>query len=77
MCAGALVLARVDRVVFGTWDEKAGMGGSVGDVLRHPRLNHRPEVLAGVLAADAAAMLRAFFMSRRGGAFVDTSQAPA
>ncbi|MEO8624729.1 MAG: tRNA adenosine(34) deaminase TadA, partial [bacterium] len=44
MCAGALVLSRVDRVVFGAWDDKAGMAGSVGDVLRHPRLNHRPEV---------------------------------
>ena len=50
MCAGAIVLARVDRVVFGAWDDKAGMAGSVGDLLRHPRLNHRPEVLAGVRA---------------------------
>ena len=65
MCAGAIVLARVDRVVFGAWDEKAGMVGSVGDVLRHPRLNHRPEVLAGVAAERAGELLRAFFASRR------------
>ncbi len=68
MCAGALVLARVDRVVFGAWDEKAGMAGSVGDVLRHPRLNHRPQVSGGVLEAECAAALRAFFRARRGGA---------
>lgn len=65
MCAGAIVLARVDRVVFGAWDEKAGMVGSVGDVLRHPRLNHRPEVLAGVAAEPAGELLRTFFASRR------------
>ena len=77
MCAGALVLARVDRVVFGAWDEKAGMAGSVGDVLRHPRLNHRPEVRGGVCADDAAAILRAFFTARRGREVVDTPQLPA
>jgi len=66
MCAGALVLARVDRVVFGAWDEKAGMAGSVGDVLRHPRLNHRPEVHGGVCEAEAGALLREFFTVRRG-----------
>jgi tRNA(adenine34) deaminase len=76
MCAGALVLARVKRVVFGAWDEKAGMVGSVGDLVRHPRLNHRPEVQAGVLAADAGEMLRDFFARRRDGGFVDTSNAP-
>jgi len=65
MCAGALVLARVDRVVFGAWDDKAGMAGSVGDVLRHPRLNHRPAVRGGVLEDDCGAMLRAFFTARR------------
>lgn len=65
MCAGAIVLARVDRVVFGAWDEKAGMAGSVADLLRHPRLNHRPEVSGGMLAADAAALLRQFFAERR------------
>ena len=75
MCAGALVLARVDRVVFGAWDEKAGMAGSVGDVLRHPRLNHRPEVQGGVCEAEAAALLRAFFSARRGREFVDTPPA--
>ena len=68
MCAGALVLARVDRVVFGAWDPKAGMAGSVGDVLRHPRLNHRPEVLGGVLEEECGALLQAFFRLRRGGA---------
>jgi tRNA(adenine34) deaminase len=72
MCAGALVLARVDRVVFGAWDDKAGMAGSVGDLLRHPRLNHRPEVLGGVLADESSALLREFFTVRRGREFVDT-----
>ncbi|MGH9902942.1 MAG: tRNA adenosine(34) deaminase TadA, partial [Pyrinomonadaceae bacterium] len=65
MCAGALVLARVGRVVFGAWDDKAGMAGSVGDVLRHPRLNHRPKVRGGVLEADCAELLRSFFAARR------------
>lgn len=65
MCAGAIVLARVGRVVFGAWDEKSGMAGSVGDLLRHPRLNHRPEVSGGMLAAEAAALLRQFFAERR------------
>jgi tRNA(adenine34) deaminase len=77
MCAGALVLARVARVVFGAWDEKAGMAGSVGDLLRHPRLNHRPGVMGGVLEAEAALLLREFFAARRGADFVDTSDAPA
>ena len=65
MCAGAIVLARASRVVFGAWDDKAGMGGSVGDLLRHSRLNHRPEVAAGVLAEDSAALLSNFFRARR------------
>jgi tRNA(adenine34) deaminase len=65
MCAGAIVLARLDRVVFGAWDDKAGMGGSVGDILRHPRLNHRPQVSGGYMAAESSALLRAFFESRR------------
>lgn len=65
MCAGAIVLARLRRVVFGAWDDKAGMAGSVTDLLRHPRLNHRPEVLAGVLAEDCGALLRSFFSQRR------------
>jgi len=76
MCAGALVLARVDRVVFGAWDEKAGMAGSVDDVLRHPRLNHRPEVQGGVCEAEAGALLREFFTARRGREFVDTPPGP-
>lgn len=66
MCAGAIVLARLDRLVFGAWDPKAGMAGSVGDIVRHARLNHRPEVAAGVLADECGEMLRAFFLERRG-----------
>jgi tRNA(adenine34) deaminase len=66
MCAGAMVLARLQRVVFGAWDEKAGMAGSIGDLLRHPRLNHRLEVRGGVRADEAALLLREFFVSRRG-----------
>ena len=65
MCAGAIVLARLDRVVFGAWDPKAGMAGSVGDLLRHPKLNHRPEVLGGVLEAECGALLKGFFAERR------------
>ena len=65
MCAGAIVLARVDRVVFGAFDDKAGMAGSVGDLLRHPRLNHRPQVQAGVLAEETGALLSEFFRARR------------
>jgi tRNA(adenine34) deaminase len=66
MCAGAIVLARLDRVVFGAWDEKAGMAGTVGDLLRHPRLNHRPEVLGSVCAQESGELLRRFFSERRG-----------
>ena len=65
MCAGALLLARVPRVVFGAWDDKAGMAGSVADLLRHPRLNHRPEVRAGVLREECGALLTTFFQHRR------------
>ena len=65
MCAGAIVLSRVGRLVFGSWDDKAGMCGSVGDIVRHPKLNHAPEVLAGLEAATSAAMLREFFAERR------------
>jgi len=64
-CAGAIVLARVPRVVFGAWDPKAGMAGSVGDLLRHPRLNHRAEVVGGVLEAECGALLSGFFAERR------------
>ena len=66
MCAGAIVLARVPRVVFGTLDPKAGAVGSVLDVLSEPRLNHRPEVAGGLLAEDCADLLRSFFGARRG-----------
>ena len=65
MCAGAVVLARVPRVVFGAADPKAGAAGSVLDVLAEPRLNHRPEVVSGVLASESAALLTAFFAARR------------
>jgi tRNA(adenine34) deaminase len=65
MCAGALVLARVDRVVFGADDPKAGAVGSLWDVVRDRRLNHRPEVVPGVLAAECADLLNDFFRSRR------------
>ncbi len=65
-CAGAIVLAKVGRVVFGAYDDKAGRAGSVGDRLRHPRLNHRPEVIGGVLAEECGELLRGFFASRRG-----------
>jgi tRNA(Arg) A34 adenosine deaminase TadA len=65
MCAGAIVLARIPRVVFGAWDDKAGMAGSIGDLLRHPRLNHRPEVRAGVLASECGTLLSTFFRDRR------------
>src|ERR671910_3092527 len=65
MCAGAIVLARVPRVVYGTTDPKAGAAGSVLDVLGEPRLNHRPRVEGGLLAAESAALLEAFFLSRR------------
>ena len=65
MCAGAIVLARVPRVVFGASDPKAGACGSVLDVLGEPRLNHRPEVAGGLLAAECGALLSEFFASRR------------
>lgn len=61
MCAGAIVLSRVDRLVFGAWDEKAGAVGSLYDVVRDRRLNHRPEVIGGVLAEECSAVLRTFF----------------
>ena len=75
MCAGAIVLGRVPRVVIGAWDPKAGMAGSVGDLLRHPRLNHRPEVAGGVLEEECGALLRDFFTARRRAEFVDTPPA--
>jgi tRNA(adenine34) deaminase len=65
MCAGAIVLSRMKSVVFGAWDEKAGMAGSVADLLRHPRLNHQPEVTGGVRADECAALLSDFFRAQR------------
>jgi tRNA(adenine34) deaminase len=65
MCAGAIVLARVDRVVFGAYDEKAGAVGSLWDVVRDRRLNHRPEVVGGVMANETGAVLRDFFGRHR------------
>lgn len=65
MCAGAIVLARLKRVVFGAWDPKAGMAGSVGDLLRHSKLNHQPEVQGGVLQDECSAVLLDFFRIRR------------
>lgn len=65
MCAGAIVLSRVGSLVFGAWDDKAGMCGSVGDLVRHGRLNHRPEVRGGVLEHESAALLKEFFAQRR------------
>lgn len=66
MCAGAAVLSRVDRVVFGAHDDRAGAVGSLWDVVRDRRLNHRPEVLAGVLAEESSALLAEFFAVQRG-----------
>ncbi len=65
MCAGAVVLARVPRVVLGAWDPKAGACGSVHDLVRDPRLNHRVEVVGGVLEAECGSLLREFFDARR------------
>jgi len=65
MCAGAIVLARLPRVIFGATDPKAGAAGSVFDVLGEPRLNHRPQVVGGLLAEESADLLRSFFAPRR------------
>jgi len=64
-CAGAIVLAKVGKLVFGTYDEKAGMCGSLGDLVRHPRLNHRVEVKSGVEAKECAELLKDFFAAKR------------
>ena len=64
-CAGAMVLAKLGRVVFGAYDGRAGMAGSVFDVLRHPRLNHGAEVVGGVMAEECGALLKRFFLVRR------------
>ena len=68
MCAGAIVLSRIPRVVYGTTDPKAGAAGSVLDVTGDARLNHRPQMVGGVLADECGDLLRAFFADRRGGA---------
>jgi tRNA(adenine34) deaminase len=65
MCSGALVLARIERLVYATPDPKAGFSGSLGDLVRDPRLNHRIEVTTGVLEAEASELLRGFFRARR------------
>ena len=65
MCAGAIGLARVARVVFGAWEPKTGAAGSLWDVLRDRRLNHRPEVIGGVLDAECAALMESFFRAQR------------
>ena len=64
-CAGAIVLAKVGRVVFGAYDSRCGMAGSVYDLLRNPRTNHRPEVVGGLLAQECGELLKRFFASRR------------
>src|SRR3954464_9550918 len=64
-CAGALVLAKVGRVVFGAYDDQCGMAGSVYDLLRNPRLNHRPEVIGGLMAEECGDVLKRFFAARR------------
>ncbi|NLO28262.1 MAG: nucleoside deaminase [Actinobacteria bacterium] len=65
MCAGAIVLARIRRLVYGADDPKAGAAGTIFNIVDHPALNHQPEVRAGVMAREAAAMLREFFAIRR------------
>ena len=65
-CAGAIVLARIPRLVFGAHDPKAGMAGSLGNLVRDPRLNHRADLLGGVLAEESSRLLQSFFRARRG-----------
>jgi len=64
-CVGAMILSKVGRVVFGAYDDRCGMAGSVYDVLRHPQLNHRPEVIGGMLAEECGDILKRFFRARR------------
>jgi tRNA(adenine34) deaminase len=66
-CAGAIVLAKVGRVVFGAYDARCGMAGSVYDLLRNPKLNHRPEVVGGLMAEECGDLLKRFFLSKRAG----------
>jgi len=65
-CVGSIVLAKIARVVFGAYDNRCGMAGSVYDILRHPQLNHRPEVVGGMLADECGTLLKGFFRPRRG-----------
>jgi len=65
-CAGAIVLSKIGCVVFGAYDQRYGMAGSVYDLLRHPRLNHRPEVIGGMLEEECGGLLKRFFHARRG-----------
>jgi tRNA(adenine34) deaminase len=76
-CAGAIILAKVERVVFGAWDQRAGMAGSVMDLLRDPRLNHRPEVMGGLLREECGEVLKQFFQARRGGGWEGPGAGPA
>ena len=76
MCAGAIVLARVERLVFGAADPKAGFASSLGDLVRDVRLNHRVELTSGVLAAECGEALREFFRARRGVSAVQSSDEP-
>jgi tRNA(adenine34) deaminase len=64
-CAGSMVLAKIGRVVFGAYDARYGMAGSVYDLLRHPRLNHRPEVVGGLMADECGELLKRFFQAKR------------
>jgi tRNA(adenine34) deaminase len=64
-CAGSMVLAKIGRVVFGAYDARCGMAGSVYDLLRHPRLNHRPEVVGGLMADECGELLKRFFQAKR------------
>ena len=66
-CAGAIILAKVGRVVFGAYDPRCGMAGSVYDLLRSPKLNHRPEVVGGLMAEECGELLKRFFQSKRAG----------
>lgn len=66
-CAGAIVLAKVGRVVFGAYDPRCGMAGSVHNLLRQPKLNHRPEVIGGIMAEECGDLLKRFFQSKRAG----------
>jgi tRNA(adenine34) deaminase len=79
MCSGAIVLARIPRLVFAAHDPKAGMSGSLANLVQHPRLNHRVQLTTGVLAEEAGEMLRAFFRARRRSRVnpQDTGEAPS